>query len=177
MEIWRKELGRHWCEVRGVPTQFQIFKILYFIPGARRTLTSDIFSFISYDSYTIPVPYSMVHELNPIHKKLNKDEIFIKHKIQSASAFYQSVTYPNFIAYVAKDALIGPKNRAIFLIELICSSDKDKAVYAFNQVFGSCDEDDLRDEPRDDLRDYPYMSLEDILQPYDIEITIDETPF
>ena len=75
------------------------------------------------------------------NSKLKKTEIFIKHKIQSASAFYHSVSYPNFIAYVAKEALIGPKNRAIFLIELNCQSDKQKAVYAFNQIFGACSED------------------------------------
>ena len=78
--------------------------------------------------------------------KLSKNEVFIKHKIQSASAFYQSVSFPNFVAYVAKDAVIGPKKRAIFLIELKCPSERNKAIHAFNQVFGSSTEEVLRAE-------------------------------
>ena len=113
------------------------------------------------------------------NSKLKKTEIFIKHKIQSASAFYHSVSYPNFIAYVAKDALIGPKNRAIFLIELNCQSDKQKAVYAFNQIFGACSEDDPDcDADNESSNSMPsYMSLEDLFQPYEMEMTVDQTYF
>ena len=105
--------------------------------------------------------------------KLSKNEIFIKHRIQSASAFYQSVSFPNFVAYVAKDAVIGPKKRAIFLIELICPSERDKAIHAFNQVFGSSTKEVLRAEKNSTMSSY--VSLEDILQPYEIEITVYET--
>ena len=103
--------------------------------------------------------------------KLSKNEVFIKHRIQSVSAFYQSVSFPNFVAYVAKDAVIGPKKRAIFLIELICPSERNKAIHAFNQVFGSSTEEVLRAETTTSS----YLSLEDILQPYEIEIAVDDT--
>ena len=108
-----------------------------------------------------------------VFPKLPKNEVFIKHKIQSASAFYQSFSFPNFVAYVAKDAVIGPKKRAIFLIELICPSERDKAIHAFNQVFGSSTEEVLRAETSSTISSY--LSLEDILQPYEIEITVYET--
>ena len=125
---------------------------------------------------------------NAQFSKLKKTKIFIKHKIQSASAFYHSVSYPNFIAYVAKDALIGPENRAIFLIELNCSSDKQKAVYAFNQIFGACSEGDPDCDAYNESSYQSYngsshstpsyvMSLDDLLQPYEMEVAVDQTYF
>ena len=116
-------------------------------------------------------------------KAFKTSEIFIKHKIQSASAFYHSVSYPSFIAYVAKDALIGPQKRAIFLIELN-PSDKENAVYAFNQIFGASE---LKIEDDSDSDGYnestfsnsisSFMSLEDIFQPYEIDIAVYQTYF
>ena len=117
-------------------------------------------------------------------KAFKKSEIFIKHKIQSASAFYHSVSYPSFIAYVAKDALIGPQKRAIFLIELNNPSDKEKVVYAFNQIFGGSELQIEEDSDSDAYNESTFsnsissfMSLEDIFQPYEIDIAVYQTYF